>query len=396
MGVADLVVFEDALPQVCREAELGDANSIFQAKRFISKMCEHATSWQWVIHGDTRDYRREAAAYLCEKGKFTKAMQFALCGRGDIVKEEVGGDGVRVSPRGCGLRFCPRCSRRSGQRFLKRVGSHLEAQPHGEIVHFVLTQPVRGNEEVGAARKRFEDAWKTFYRALRKAGMKSALLTQHVKPRESWGWHYHGHCIVEWNNGVDAAAAASTLEAVWQKACKEETGREKALFCRLVCGPGAALEVGSLGNQGELWAEPEGAVQRVLQYAIRDVVQGCEEWVEKLTDAKEIGAFVGVITAAKLHRLFGDWRKPVAVPTAVTDEKGDKPEVLGTIGPEGKAGSGWVNCGSVASVFERARRQEPSAVSLLNRLNLRHWNNGRLSKRLRIVVKSALELRRAG
>jgi hypothetical protein len=354
------------------------------------------TSWQWVIHGDTKDYRAGVVKHLCAMDRHKKAMQFALCGRGDEIGTELGGEGVRLTPHGCGVRCCPRCSRRSGHRFLKRIGAHLEASDHGQIDHIVLTQPVRGNEPVDLARRRFEGAWKLFYRCLRRVGMKSALLTQHVKPRETWGWHFHGHCIVEWKEGTNVEAAHAALEVCWQKASKEESGREKALFRREVCGPGLALGKGGFGGQGEFWGQPEGAVERVLQYAIRDVVQGCEEWVTKLQSDEDVGAFVEVLTDAKLHRLFGGWRKKVESGEVTEPDIEPKHEDALPAGALKKVGSSWLNLGSVEGLFERARAQDPMSLSVLMRLTSMYSNRGKLCQRLAVVQKSVAGLRRAG
>lgn len=379
-----------------RRLEAGDETYAMETWQALLECTKHVTSWQWVIHGDTLEFRRGVVTYLCRVKKWKKAMEFALCGRGDCVATELGGEGVRVKPRGCGVRCCPRCSRRSGHRFLKRIGGHLEAQPHGAIDHVVLTQPVRAREAVQDARKRFETSWKLFYRKLRDVGMKSALLTQHVKPRESWGWHFHGHCIIEWKHGTDVGVAHAALEECWQKACKEEKGKEKGLFRRRVCEAGPALGEGGFGGQGEFWDEPEGAVERVLQYAVRDVVQGCEEWVEKLVDSAEIGEFAAVITQAKLHRLFGDWRKPVAGAEVSELDTDAEHEVTPAKAGGKKDGVCWVDLGSLESVFKRARELDPTAVSVLTRLTSSYSNRGRLHRRLRTVVKSAAELRRAG
>lgn len=386
--------------QVLREdicwAKQGFEDALARVESGLTSMTEKMTSWQWVIHGDTRGYRRGAVRYLLRAGKLDKALKFALCGRGDIVVEKREGEGVRVVPRGCGCRFCPRCSRRSGHRFLKRVGGHLEGRAHGVISHFVLTQPVRREEGVGESRKRFEKAWKRWYVALRAAGMEAALLTQHVKPRATVGWHFHGHCIVEWKGGVDVEGATAKLERVWQAAAKEEEGREKELFCRRVCDAGEALGEGGLGGQGELWSEPVGAVQRVLQYAIRDVVQGCESWVHSLTTDEQVSEFAGVIDSAKLHRLFGSWRKAAVVvgATAECERSEEKKKDVGK-GVE-KGLSVWRVVMGVEKMVQDAREMDPTAMALLRRFQSESWNRGEVARRLGILTKSVLGLRRAG
>jgi hypothetical protein len=226
--------------------------------------------------------------------------------------------------------------------------------------------------------------------------MSSALLTEHVKPRAQWGWHFHGHCVVEFTEGTDVEGASEKLQAVWQRACKEESGREKELFRRKVCDAGEKLEAGSLSGQGELWSEAVDAVQRVLQYAIRDVVQGCEEWVERLRDGKEIAEFAAVIQDSKLHRLFGEWRKAVEVECVIqTTEE--------TAGESATSGSRvlvvprvWQQVGTMEAVWEDARRGDMSALGLLQTLCTRYANRGKLCQRLLVVVNCVSAVRRAG
>lgn len=377
-------------------AKSGDAEAARRVEDGLTSMVSKMTTWQWVIHGDTRAYRLGAVKHLLATGEMDRALRFALCGRGDVLLSEIATDKVRVRPRGCGCRFCPRCSRRSGQRFLKRIGGHLEAHAHGEITHFVLTQPVRPEESVQESRDRFSKTWVTWYRCLRRVGMESALLTQHVKPRETRGWHYHGHCIVEWQAGADVVGGTERLEACWQKAAKEESGREKGLFSRKVCDAGDAFGPGGFGRQGDFWAEPEGAVQRVLQYAVRDIVQGCESWVGGLRGESEIAAFASVIDGAKLHRLFGLWRKKV-VPAQVVAEvsERDTPSVDGA-GRKVKAVMGWREEMRVEEAVERSRNHESAAISLLQRLSEGVRNRGKVAERLNRMVRSVSVLRRAG
>lgn len=378
------------------DAEAGDPSAGAELARRAVEIVGRTTSWQWVIHGDTGKFREGAVRYLCGAKKFKKALQFAMCGRGDSVSRSEDWSEVKVSPRGCGLRFCPRCSRRSGHRFLGRIGGHLEQTGHGEIWHFVLTQPVRGGEGVVAARARFERAWKKWYRCLRKVGMKSALLTEHVKPRETWGWHFHGHCVVEFKDDTDVEVAGEKLEAAWQKACLEEKGREKDLFRRRVCGPGPALGAGRFGGQGEFWQEEVGSVQRVLQYAIRDVVQGCETWVSRLADPEEIAAFAKVIDQAKLHRLFGVWRK-VAAGSEAEETAGSESDVAKkVVAGSKKDDTVWHLEGSMEHVLSEARAGATGALRLLTTLRSLCWNRGETSRRLGIVVESVWGQRRAG
>jgi hypothetical protein len=226
--------------------------------------------------------------------------------------------------------------------------------------------------------------------------MKSALLTLHVKPRIQWGWHYHGHCIIEWQDGVDTVAAAESLEKIWHRAAKEESGREKAMFRRMVCGSGDALGTGGFGGQGEMWAEPPGAVQRVLQYAVRDVVQGCEDWVTGLCEEAAIATFADLIAHSKLHRTFGEWRKSATKEVDLEASTVTEGCTIKIEEGEKKVTQVWHLMGSLETVWDEARSGNQKSLTALRTLTARYFNRGKLCRRLTIVVNSVSELRRAG
>ena len=396
MGFAVLERDSEQLSSLCASAQVGELAAQKTAFVWLLQIVGRPTSWQWVIHGDTREYRQGVVRFLCRQGEWTRAFRFAMCGRGDIACEEVGGDDVRVKARGCGCRFCPRCSRRSGQRFLRRISGHLETAPHGEIWHVVLTQRLRPGEPVQVAAERFGKAWKRWYGALRRAGMRSALLTQHVKPRPGVGWHYHGHCVVEFNPGVDGSAACAALETKWQRAVGTAEFWEKGLFRRLVCGPGPAMGKGGMGDQGEFWSEPEGAVQRCLQYTVRDVVQGCEGWVEHLRTVEDIEGFVQVIAGAKLHRLYGAWRKKSAEESVGDGSLSEDKAAAAPVGPNKGSDKVWHEIGNISRVWETARSGDTVSLGYLERLNSRYRNHGKLYRRLARALQSCSAARRAG
>jgi hypothetical protein len=249
---------------------------------------------------------------------------------------------------------------------------------------------------VQAAAARRNAPYHCFHERPKRAGMRSALLTQHVKPRPGVGWHYHGHCVVEFKPGVDGAAACAKLEGRWWRATTAVEGLEKPLFRRMVCGPGEALTSGAIGGQGEFWAEPQGAVERCLQYTVRDVVQGCEGWVEHLRSVEEIEGFVQVISGAKLHRLYGAWRKKAA--SEVEAEGSVSGESTGVAPLPGAAGSDkvWHEYGNVSRVWESARSGDTVAQGLLERLSSRYCNRGKLCRRLGIALHCCSGVRRAG
>lgn len=386
----------DSLYQAVGDLEGGVPTEGLVTTERLASLCAHVTPWQFVIHGDTREYRQGAVRVLCEQGHWRKAMRFALCGRGDVLCKEVGGDRVKVGCRGCGVRFCPRCSRRSGQRFLRRIGAHLESSGHGEIWHFVLTQVVHGEETVVEARERFKKSWGKWYTALRRAGMRSGLLAEHVKPREAHGWHYHGHCIVEFAEGTDTVAMGKKLEAAWHKATKAWSTGAKELFRRKVCDAGPAVDAGALTAQGELWQESDSAVQRVLQYAIRDIVAGVESWVVKLRTVHEIGKFTEVCSHAKLHRLFGAWRKEAAPVVDVESVRGEGVPGSGTVPADKRGTTVWEHIGNIDRVWREAKAGGQVAQQCLLRLQTGYYNGGLLYRRLTTVLRRFADVRLAG
>lgn len=367
------------LAERARAAEAGDELAAGTAFLGIVQAAGHLTRWQWVVQGETKIYRQGVCKALCRDGKFEKALKCATCGRGDQVVREPGGSAVRVQAHGCGCRFCPRCSRRGGRRMLKRISEHLASAPHGAMDHYVLTQRAATRESVGDARARWDAAWKQWYPYLRISGMRSALLTIHVKPRVTGGWHYHGHLVVEWKEGVNQSAAYEALNAKWQEAIKSSADSQCPVFSRGVCPAGEAIPLESFGSQGEFWAEPESAVARVLQYALRDVLQGCEAWVEDLTSDAVIAQFVAVMGHVKLHRTFGVWRKAAAVEADDEDEVVEEEESASD-SPK-KVGGQWVKLGTVGAVLKRAFGGDSDMVAVVTALSACIHNNGRVGKR---------------
>ena len=270
-------------------------------------VCRSTTRWQWVVHGETKDFRVQAVEYLCRVGKWKKARRYAMCGRGDRLVREYAGCRVKVQPMGCGCRFCPRCSRRSGSRFLALGSSHLGARAHGALWHFCLTQRCDFWESLPGARERFEKAWRRFAPMLKKAGCVAGLCTFHVKPRERGGWHYHMHLIGEFDGSVEREKLREVLHLQWYKA-RGCTGEEPLLWGRQVAEAGEAMVELTGDGQMDFWREAEGPVERVLQYCLRDVLQGVETWVEKIRGAMNAADLCATLSSVKLRRLFGKWR----------------------------------------------------------------------------------------
>lgn len=370
------------------EAHHGDngaAQTLFFA---LSEITSQQTKWQWIIHGDTVTYRKRCVRWLVQEKRYTQARRFALCGRGDVGFLADDEKGVKIQPRGCGARFCPRCSKRYGRKFLARVGKHLARGPHGELWHIVLTQRVWVDESLQEARDRFGRAWKKFYPTLRKAGMRSALATYHVTPSGVKGWHFHCHVLVELNKGIHGDEIYQTLDDGWFEAMQEGVSQRKELFMRHVSDAGDVLAGMEKEQQLEFWSESRDPVEKVLQYVLRDILQGVEGWIEKLQTDDQARDFAKALSSAKLHRLYGEWRKSFKDELDV--EEGDV--ILGMDADKDKkkptaSVTVWHALGGMDEVFWCARQGQAAAILLVRALLGRSNNKGVVGIRLSRLVK---------
>lgn len=312
-----------ALQETCEKADRGDSLSRFVAEGAVLQLVERVSHWQWVIHGDTKGYRRAAVKFLLDEKRFKRAKEFASCGRADAAYLGEGTGQAKVRTRGCGNRMCPRCSRRAGHRVLRRVASHLSSGSHGPLVHVVLTQQAREGEPLSATMERFADKWKRFHRLLKREGMTSGLATYHVKRSRGKWWHYHCHLVMELADGANLPAVEASLNGKWTGLCESVGEGSKPLFFRKICEAGAAIDEFAAQSQGELWRESRDKTVASLQYIVRDVVQGCEGWVEGVEDARLVKEFGHGVEGAKLHRLFGKWRKKLEAASEVEGEAAD-------------------------------------------------------------------------
>jgi hypothetical protein len=353
----------------------------------LSDLAKDLTKWQWVIHGDSVVYRQRCVRWLVRQGRLRQARRFALCGRGDVGMVGQTEGSVRIKPMGCGARFCPRCSRRYGRRFLSRVVGHLSSEPHGQIWHMVLTQRVIPEESLAKARKRFGSSWKAFYVILRKLGMQSALATYHVMPSSVKGWHFHCHVLIEFADGVDGAKVEGLLDGAWFKALGDGETQRKPLFMRKVSDPGPAFD-GLTGDvQMEFWAESRNPVEVVLQYVLRDVLQGVEGWISRISTDVGCEEFAEALSHAKLHRLYGVWRKKLV--EEAKDEAGSS-EGSTTVGSSAvrkcKDTEIWSSVGTMDEVLHWAKNGMGVGLDVVRRLLGRSANRGSVALRLSRLV----------
>lgn len=355
----------------------------------VNAIAGDMTRWQWVIHGETKEYRQRVVRWLVRQSKFRQALRFALCGRGDVGMLGSDGESVRIRPMGCGARFCPRCSRRYGRRFLGRVSAHLSSATHGELTHIVLTQRVLPEETLGGARARFERAWKSFYGVLRRLGLRSALATYHVTPADVKGWHFHCHLLAEWGDGITGETVFKDLDDAWFAALRDGVTQRKELFVRRVCEAGPALR-GLRGDcQMEFWSESRDPAEVVLQYMLRDILQGVEGWINRLTSDAQAESFAADLGSAKLHRLYGAWRQPCE-DGEESEADAENPASPDSVGPVGaKLGAiTWAAIGSMDSVLWGASNGEVEPLLLVRCLLARSNSKAVQAIRLTSLVRA--------
>jgi hypothetical protein len=355
----------------------------------LRRMCGTVTPWQWVIHGDSEEYRQALVRSAADRAQWKKARRIALCGRGDqfIRHSETGA--VRVKARGCGSRLCPRCSRRTGRVHLRRVMAHLSSAGHGDMGHMVLTQTIFLNESLDGARSRFESAWKRFYPKLRRMGLRSALLSYHVKRGTRGGWHYHAHLLVEFIVPAGPEGRVGALTVAWNDSMKAE-GATKEVFYRGVAAAGDALTGLADDQQLEFFRESASEVEKVLQYVVRDVLSGVEGVVNQCEGGKLVAELVEALDKAKAHRCLGAWRKRAAVEAEDRVESDAPTSAKEGVPPTGSGlGSGqWRTVGTVAAVFCWAKAGGREALEVLRAFSLSVLNRGRVSGRARKVLST--------
>ena len=254
--------------------------------------------------------------------------------------------------------------------------------------HVVLTQRVIPEEALRESKTRFEASWKKFYRTLRANGMVSALATYHVTASGVKGWHFHCHLVVEIQSAVSDEDLYKIWDDAWFAALGDGESQRKALFVRKVCDPGDALEGLTGDKQMEFWSESKDPVEVLLQYVLRDILQGVEGWVERLRTDDQAEAFASAINGTKLHRLYGVWRKKLATEEEDgADGASEKAEASAQVVGCVKSVVCWTVVGSMDEVLWWARQGQTDSVEMVRRLLGRGSNRGAVSLRLSRLVK---------
>ena len=340
----------------------------------------HPLGWQRVLHGEQNELREVVVGVLLETKGVKLAFRYAACGVSDqIVK---GPNGVHVAPRGCGHRLCPRCGRRRGAKYSRRIMGWLGHEAHGDLFVVCLTQEVRRGESLAAARARMAPKQRRYMRWLTREGMTAGMTTVHVVwSKASEGWHYHVHILVEVPGGK---FSVDDLLAGWKTASAGEycvTGEEQA---RLVVGAGGAIaELRDDGGDSDFWHESHGPVAKAVQYPMRDMAQGVSAWRlgGDLDRVREAATEIQKSSAGwKLFRAWGRWRKPCAAAVAAqevkVDEQSDGKDSEKSA-PPGKA----EGVGTVHRLWKEARSGNAFARSVFEALEPTVRNASEFAKR---------------
>ena len=279
---------------------------------------------------------------LLEEKSPKLGFRYACCGNGDQIVTR--GDETFVSPKGCGHKLCPRCGRRRGGKYAKRIIGWLAERPHGDLWQVVLTQPVVKGERWKVARKRCEKKVRNYMRWLTRRGLVGAMTAAHSPwSGRSDGWHYHVHVLVELPAG---SMSKEELLQQWVKEGGEEKHRVGDKQARLVISAGPAiLELKEDTGDADFWSEVKSDVAKSVQYPLRDLAQG----VSSIRLGGDVGRMkecarelVRDASGAKMFRAWGQWRKAVVPAEVQVDDSAAaegvspgspaSPVPLGTVG----------------------------------------------------------------
>lgn len=378
----------------------GDAERAELALRVV----RNVKGWQRVLHGGCLMLREKVTELLIESGYSKAAVRYAMCGLGDQLMSQDGE--VRVSARGCGHSLCPRCGRRRGSKYVRRVLGWLAHEAHGDLWNICLTQQVRGGEEVGQAKARMAVKCRAFMRWLTRRGLVGATTAHHLKwSDDRGGWHYHVHIVVELPAGTFTREREEGAERDHSPEMREEwarIGQERGeplapLFCApLVAAGGAIVELREDGGDAEFWKESTSEVARVVQYPMRDMAQGVSSWrlgVEPEIVKEVCRELLHNAKGWKLRRAWGRWRQscPAAVEAERAKREGGDEGQGEDDGAERAAapGSKGTPHGTLNRVWLAARSGDPGARRLMKGLELSVRNSGDFARRLVIYCRAA-------
>lgn len=344
------------------------------------ELVAHPIGWQRVLHGEQMELRQVVCGVLLETKGVKLAFRYACCGVSDQVVK--GPTGVHVAPRGCGHRLCPRCGRRRGAKYARRIMGWLGYHEHGDLWSVVLTQQVRSGESLADARARMAPKQRRYMRWLTRLGLIGAMTTVHVVwSKGGGGWHYHVHVLVEMPLG---SASRSSLLDGWSSCAGGEYIVTEEEQCRLVLAAGPAVaELRDDGGDADFWQESHGPVAKAVQYPMRDMAQGVSAWrlggdLERVREAAT--ELQRSSSGWKLFRAWGRWRK--LCPAAVAAEEVKVDEVTdGTDSEKSAPPCKAEGVGTVHRLWKEARAGNAFARSVFEALEPTVRNASEFAKR---------------
>jgi hypothetical protein len=332
--------------------------------------------WQRVLHGGSEVVRAEVAKVLLDAKGEKGAYRYACCGLADQVSRR--GDEVFVSPRGCGHKLCPRCGRRRGGRYARRIMGWLAQKEHGDLWSVVLTQQVVAGEDLAAARSRMAGRQRRYMRWLDGVGLIGAMTCAHVVwSGRAGGWHYHVHVMVELPVGVMNKERLLQKWVDLAEGGKCHTDEHQARL--IVSAGGPILELAEDSGDTDFWHESKGPVARAVQYPLRDLVQGVSAWRLGGDEVQLRRCAFELVTQAcgwKMFRAWGRWRK--ACPAAEKEAEGAADAEDVSAGAPGPA----VGLGTVGRLWRAARSGDQAARAVFRGLEKSVRNESSFAARL--------------
>lgn len=329
-----------------------------------------------MLHGSGNELRAAVTRVLLETKGHKLAFRYAACGCGDQLTK--GEADAHITPRGCGHKLCPRCGRRRGGKYARRILQWLAHEAHGDLFTICLTQPGRGDEDLAAARRRMAPKQRAFMRWLSRRGLVAAQTTAHVVWSDRFeGWHYHVHVFLEVPAGC---VTVPQLLEKWAEVSAPESVHLGEHQARLVLAAGPAIEeLRDDGGEVDFWNEAAGQVARAVQYPVRDMAQGVSAWRLGGDDEQLKRCAFQLVTQStgwKMYRAWGRWQRPVPSPVepaeVVNEETG---EVAGGVGAT-------VQAGTVGQAWRRARAGDAEAREAFRLLEKSCRNQSDFAQRL--------------
>jgi hypothetical protein len=354
------------------------------------RIADHPRLWQKVIHGESLQLRKHITRVLCQTKPLT-AVRYAMCGLGDQIVTDA--NGSHVSARGCGHKLCPRCGRRRGGKYSRRIMEWLAWADHGDLLSICLTQAINPEESPADAKRRMEPKVRDFMRWLDGRGMFAAMTVVHL----TWspltgGYHYHTHVLVEMPRGEVTPREMLDHWGLVSKLHGEAYTQTEASGARMVASAGPAItDLRDDDGDTDFWSESASAVARSVQYPMRDIAQGVSAWRlggDEESMARVAYELVTKCAGWKMFRAWGRWRK--ACPLVVKEAADEGHETGEEGGDDAAAAPGPARTeGRVHDVWKRARGGDPVAREAFRRLEASVRNVSDFARRFVMYCRAA-------